>query len=1273
MSRDPVGASASSIDAPRVLPPGFGSARGAPRASAPPKREVWAPPPKSENNASQPPSAQGATIDLTLEDDDDEPILIESRTAKRESTVAQVSDRTATATEATESHAAGTRPWVCLGMIFPTVLCMYGLPPELQAKSGNDARGKNHVPGAFPGEEQGSALSGSAAADSDAKGGSPAWGAMQFWNEPGFWPVTIYEDGAGAKRVAAGNSFSAPKRNGLLVSTLAPSKDMLPERKAGKPELLNQYGTLAAKFSSVLEHFISRKMLVCVSRGRVLSPLPASAFQQGIETLAFVPEMHVHTVTAAFTHARILLDSPPSYHAEDFPGKPRLLDTHELQASARRSMGSTQSLGPYSDASLMAGRSCTSYGSIATSKGMLEEQQKAQISAVYENLRGSDDLAETEPGPRIVTPLYAHQRQAITFLLERERERSFEEIIGQKDEHISLWQVTEAVRGRPKYFRNIVTQLSGARRPRVCRGAILADDMGLGKTITVISTIAHTMEEAYTHGKKPISSASDSDSDEPQASNGTVNKRTAERARREELRARSRATLLVCPLSIISNWESQIQEHWDPQSRPSIYIYHGNGRLTDPQKLADYDLVITTYSTLGFEFANQSTWTAAAGRDDDGSDDDDDELYEVDATGAALDQVAHKRRERKRRKVESPNTCQRVEWFRIVLDEAHIVKEAKTWQSKAVCNLSGTRRICLTGTPVQNRLDDLYALVNFLRLDPFTDRLTWNRFCGDKQHAYLNMSRGKSDQPLDSASLARVQTIMKFLALRRMKTDKRANGELILDLPPKISRIMRLTWADEERAKYEHLHSRFREEFEGHVADGTVGVNYATILHEILILRMMCDHAELVDDSKDTKRTRFVMSDLSRAISEDGITRLRAAEFFTLLDESLMASCNSCGRELFAPGRNMSRADDESSAMQLRQDENDAPVVTRCQHTFCAACFQRQVGCNWPKPPSSAKKGCPCCATMLRLAVDAVQLNEDDMKRHASRPTESSPVFKDMMSELDTNAGQGGAKQIASAFDPEQLPNSWSTKVRALVLDLLPFSRCNPFSALYDPSAPVLDHVVVFDESKAIEEPGSDQRDPASDNADNADSANNAHQPTVEVRSYPPRDYTPNGGPADHVRPIKSVIFSQWTRMLDKISAAFQAAGIVHVRLDGSMSRTQRQTSLDAFSKDPSIEVLLISLRAGGFGLNLVSACRAYLMDPYWNPAVENQGLDRVHRLGQQRPVITTKFIMSQSIEEQMLALQKRKMELANRVGSRRLSGGDAKEQRNEELKLLFS
>lgn len=110
-------------------------------------------------------------------------------------------------------------------------------------------------------------------------------------------------------------------------------------------------------------------------------------------------------------------------------------------------------------------------------------------------------------------------------------------------------------------------------------------------------------------------------------------------------------------------------------------------------------------------------------------------------------------------------------------------------------------------------------------------------------------------------------------------------------------------------------------------------------------------------------------------------------------------------------------------------------------------------------------------------------------------------------------------------------------------------------------------------------------------------------------------------------KPIKSVVFSQWTTMLDRIEDAIVDAGIGYDRLDGSMKLDERVKAMDRLRSDPSCEVLLVSLRAGGVGLNLTAASRVFVMDPYWNPAVENQAVDRVHRLGQTRPVVTVKYI----------------------------------------------
>ncbi|KAJ1549972.1 hypothetical protein HK405_001744 [Cladochytrium tenue] len=129
--------------------------------------------------------------------------------------------------------------------------------------------------------------------------------------------------------------------------------------------------------------------------------------------------------------------------------------------------------------------------------------------------------------------------------------------------------------------------------------------------------------------------------------------------------------------------------------------------------------------------------------------------------------------------------------------------------------------------------------------------------------------------------------------------------------------------------------------------------------------------------------------------------------------------------------------------------------------------------------------------------------------------------------------------------------------------------------------------------------------------------------------------------------PSKSVIFSQWTSVLDLLEAPLIEAGFKFHRLDGNMRRIERTMAMDQFKSDPEVTILLISLKAGGVGLNLTVASRVYIIEPYWNPAVEQQAVDRVHRLGQTRVVNTVRFVARGTIEENIIALQRRKMELA--------------------------
>jgi SNF2 family DNA or RNA helicase len=130
------------------------------------------------------------------------------------------------------------------------------------------------------------------------------------------------------------------------------------------------------------------------------------------------------------------------------------------------------------------------------------------------------------------------------------------------------------------------------------------------------------------------------------------------------------------------------------------------------------------------------------------------------------------------------------------------------------------------------------------------------------------------------------------------------------------------------------------------------------------------------------------------------------------------------------------------------------------------------------------------------------------------------------------------------------------------------------------------------------------------------------------------------------------LVFSQFTRMLALLSEGMRERGIRHVALTGST--VHRQRPIDEFSEG-KVDVFLISLKAGGTGLNLTSADTVIHYDPWWNPAAQAQATDRAYRIGQTRPVFVYSLIVAGSVEERMLALQQRKRNLAEAIiGSQR-------------------
>ena len=124
----------------------------------------------------------------------------------------------------------------------------------------------------------------------------------------------------------------------------------------------------------------------------------------------------------------------------------------------------------------------------------------------------------------------------------------------------------------------------------------------------------------------------------------------------------------------------------------------------------------------------------------------------------------------------------------------------------------------------------------------------------------------------------------------------------------------------------------------------------------------------------------------------------------------------------------------------------------------------------------------------------------------------------------------------------------------------------------------------------------------------------------------------------------KAIVFSQFTSMLDLLERDFDKAGITYLRLDGTIASKERKNLVNEFqAEDSTCNVFLISLKAGNAGLNLVAADYVFLFDPWWNKAVENQAIDRVHRIGQTKPVYAYKMVCKGTVEEKIIALQSKK------------------------------
>ncbi|NXJ95739.1 TTF2 factor, partial [Corythaixoides concolor] len=281
-------------------------------------------------------------------------------------------------------------------------------------------------------------------------------------------------------------------------------------------------------------------------------------------------------------------------------------------------------------------------------------------------------------------------------------------------------------------------------------GGILADDMGLGKTLTMIALIL-AQKQLKTEKRKE--------------------KLEIWLSKNESTVILSHGTLIICPASLIHHWKKEIDRHVGC-GKLRVYLYHGPNRDKHAEVLSEYDVVVTTYSLLSKEVPTSKEEGEVPAKDHD---------------------------------VKSgPSPCSpllRVAWARVILDEAHNIKNPKVQTSIAVCKLRASARWAVTGTPIQNNLLDMYSLLRFLRCSPFDEYKVW------KYQVDNNTKKGGE----------RLSLFTRSLLLRRTKDQLDSTGKPLVSLPQRSTQLHQLKLSAEEQSVYNVLFARSRSTLQSYL------------------------------------------------------------------------------------------------------------------------------------------------------------------------------------------------------------------------------------------------------------------------------------------------------------------------------------------------------------------------------------------------------------------------------------------------------------------------
>ncbi|KAG4302033.1 hypothetical protein PCK1_001708 [Pneumocystis canis] len=362
-------------------------------------------------------------------------------------------------------------------------------------------------------------------------------------------------------------------------------------------------------------------------------------------------------------------------------------------------------------------------------------------------------------------------------------------------------------------------------------------------------------------------------------------------------------TLICTPVSLLQQWAREIQTKTKPPLK--FYIYHGNSkRVIQSSDLNKYEIVLTTYGTIAHDYKNF---------------------------------VKYERNSAEHSKYmfyKPPFTLLDHQWHRVILDEAQVIKNRHTLSALSCCKLKATYRWCLSGTPMQNSIDELYSLMRFLRIKPYDN---WSTF---SDHFSRHFSKYSSSSNIKEC-MRKLQVLLKAILLRRTKSST-IDGNPILKLLPRNIDLVHVIFTDEELVFYKKLEAQSQLQMSQYVNENMSRSHYTNLLVLLLRLRQACDHPWLVKTEEPVKVSEIDSKSQEELVLEifpqqvQNIRRLKSFE------------CHVCYEVILSPN-----------------------FIVPCGHHYCGDCIVKITEQNQKTAIMNGNIGsdarCPECRCLFNL------------------------------------------------------------------------------------------------------------------------------------------------------------------------------------------------------------------------------------------------------------------------------------------------------------------